>query len=243
MSVLSSIESIRSGRSERETLLPPGAESPDDKASALVIIPARNEAVAIGRVVRGCRNAGFSVWVMDDASRDATAQLAAQAGAEVATLTGPHHGKTAALHHALSRLPGSVEWLFFFDGDGQHHPADLDRFWSQRHEADLIVGNRFPDSTQMPTLRRWTNRAMSMVLRRSGVIDSQCGFRLVRRAWLGSWLPAGHHFQFETEMALLASSRPTRVVNLPIAAIYAREESKIVPWRDALNFARCLIKS
>jgi hypothetical protein len=69
-----------------------------------------------------------------------------------------------------------------------------------------------------------------------------CGFRLVRRAWLGDWLPAGHHFQFETEMALLAAVRPTRILNLPIPATYAREESKIVPWRDTLNFARCLLR-
>jgi glycosyltransferase involved in cell wall biosynthesis len=212
------------------------------KSTALVLIPARNEAATIGQVVRGCRRAGFSVTVIDDASSDATAPLAAQAGAEILTLPGPHHGKTAALHHALSRVPDSAEWLFFLDGDGQHHPADLDRFWRLRTHADLIVGNRFPDAARMPLLRRWTNRSMSTLLRRSGILDSQCGFRLVRRAWLGDWLPAGHHFQFETEMALLAVARPGRILNPPIAATYAREESKIVPWRDALNFARCLLR-
>jgi len=219
-----------------------------EKATALVLIPARNEAATIGQVVRGCRRAGFSVTVIDDASSDDTALLAAQAGAEVMALPGPHHGKTAALYHALARLPGaglpgSAGWIFFLDGDGQHHPADLERFWHIRHDADLIVGNRFSDAARMPFLRRWTNRVMTALLRRSGILDSQCGFRLVRRAWLGSWLPAGHHFQFETEMALLAVSRPGRVLNLPIAATYAREESKIVPWRDALNFARCLLRS
>jgi glycosyltransferase involved in cell wall biosynthesis len=217
--------------------------SRDAKSKALVLIPARNEVATIGRVVRGCRCAGFAVTVIDDASSDPTALFAAQAGAEILSLSGPHHGKTAALHHALARLPATVDWLLFLDGDGQHHPADLERFWSMRHHADLIVGNRFPDGANMPPLRRWTNRAMSALLRRSGIVDSQCGFRLVRRAWLGSWLPAGHHFQFETEMALLAAARPGRVLNLPIPATYAREESKIVPWRDALNFARCLLRS
>jgi glycosyltransferase involved in cell wall biosynthesis len=214
----------------------------DVKINALVIIPARNEAATIGRVVRGCRVAGFSVMVIDDASADSTARFAAEAGAEVIALGGPYHGKTAALHRAMSRLPESVDWLFFLDGDGQHHPADLERFWHRRSHADLIVGNRFPDAAHMPVLRRWTNRAMSAVLRRSGILDSQCGFRLVRRAWLGDWLPAGHHFQFETEMALFAAARPGRVLNLPIVATYAGEESKIVPWRDALNFARCLYR-
>ncbi len=212
------------------------------RARALILIPARNEAATIEAVVRGCRRAGFAVRVIDDGSEDDTAALAAEAGAEIVTVPGPHHGKTIALHHGLARLPDAVEWIFFLDGDGQHLPADLDRFWQARGEADMIVGNRLPESGRMPLLRRWTNRAMSSVLRGSGILDSQCGFRLVRRAWLGTWLPAGHHFQFETELALLAATRPGRVLNVPIPAIYADEQSKIVPWRDTVNFARCLFR-
>jgi glycosyltransferase involved in cell wall biosynthesis len=210
--------------------------------NALVLIPARNEAATIGAVVGGCREAGFAVTVIDDASTDSTALLARQAGANVLSPRGAHHGKTAALNHALSRLPEATDWVFFMDGDGQHDPADLERFWSLRDRAELIVGNRFPDAARMPLLRRWTNRTMSALLRDSGIADSQCGFRLVRRAWLGTWLPTGHHFQFESEMALLAASKRGRVLNLPIAATYACEESKIVPVRDAVNFARCLYR-
>jgi glycosyltransferase involved in cell wall biosynthesis len=243
MSAPSSIASTPSGRFDLPESSPALRRgSPDAKSAAPILIPARNEAAAIGAVVEGCRSAGFAVTVIDDASDDETAFRAREAGAEVISLSGPHHGKTAALHHALARLAPGVEWIFFLDGDGQHDPADLDLFWNRRAQADLIVGNRFPDAARMPVLRRWTNRAMSALLRRSGIADSQCGFRLVRRAWLGSWSPAGHHFQFESEMALLAASRPTRVVNVPIAATYAREESKIVPWRDAINFARCLYR-
>jgi glycosyltransferase involved in cell wall biosynthesis len=237
--------SLVSSRSAREAGIgPDGCSDPDrfsqEQATAAVLIPARNEGDSIGDVVRGCVAAGFTVTVIDDASTDATALHATQAGADVLSLSGPDHGKTAALRHALTRLPTCIDWVIFLDGDGQHCPADLARFWSRRAEADLVVGNRFPDSAHMPLLRRWTNRAMSAILRRSGIRDSQCGFRLVRRAWLGSWLPAGHHFQFETEMALLAIARPCRILSLPIAATYACEQSKIVPWRDALNFARCL---
>jgi glycosyltransferase involved in cell wall biosynthesis len=226
-----------------KTKLGCGAEGVLEKARALVLIPVRNEAAAIARVVRDCRRAGFGVCVIDDASRDHTARLAVAAGAQVLALPGPHHGKTAALRHGLARLPADIDWVFFMDGDGQHRAADLDRFWGVRQDADLVVGNRLPDSARMPRLRRWTNRVMSAALRRSGILDSQCGFRLARRAWLETWLPRGHHFQFETEMALLAATRPGRVVNLPIDAIYAGEQSKIVPGRDAVNFARCLFES
>jgi glycosyltransferase involved in cell wall biosynthesis len=231
---------IPSGLFDRPEPFASGSGARDAKLSALVLIPARNEAVSIGWVARGCRRAGFAVRVIDDASDDDTALLAMQAGAEVVSLAGSCHGKTAALRRVLGQLPDQVGWLFFLDGDGQHDPADLERFWEARHRADLIVGNRLPDSARMPWLRRWTNRAMSALLRRSGLADSQCGYRLVRRSWLGSWRPVGQHFQFETEMALLAASRPCRVFNLPIAATYGREKSKIVPWRDAVNFARCL---
>src|ERR1700722_16388458 len=62
------------------------------ESTARILIPARNEAATIGHVVRGCRHAGFSVTVIDDASSDGTALLAAQAGAEVLTIRGPHHG-------------------------------------------------------------------------------------------------------------------------------------------------------
>jgi glycosyltransferase involved in cell wall biosynthesis len=237
MSAPSSIVSTRSGPSD-----PSAPLARDGKQTAHVVIPARNEAAAIGEVIAGCIAAGFAVTVIDDGSSDSTASIARSAGAEVVSNPGPHRGKTAALDLGLARLGHSVEWIFFLDGDGQHDPADLARFWATRHGHDLLVGNRFPDAARMPVLRRWTNRVMSALLRRSGIRDSQCGFRLVRRAWLGNWRPAGHHFQFETEMALLAAATGARVVNLPIAAVYAREESKIVPWRDALNFLRCLYR-
>jgi glycosyltransferase involved in cell wall biosynthesis len=212
------------------------------RAGVSVLIPARNEAATIGEVVQGCRRAGFAVVVIDDGSRDATAFRARAAGAEVVAMPRQPHGKTAALRRGLEELGEAVEWIFFLDGDGQHRPADLERFWARRRDADMVVGNRFPDAARMPLARRWTNRAMSALLRRSGVRDSQCGYRLVRRAWLGSWKPRGNHFQFETELALLAATRPTRVVNLPIPTIYERERSKISPWRDAVNFAVCLFR-
>jgi len=215
-------------------------ESPGTKAEALVLIPARNEAATIGRVVTGCRQAGFAVLVIDDGSNDETARLAAQAGADVCARAGRNQGKTAALRQGLTQVPDSIEWIFCLDGDGQHDPGDLERFWQARDSYDLLVGNRLPDARHMPFLRRWTNRTMSHLLRRSGIVDSQCGFRLVRRVWLGSWLPLGHQFQFESEMALLAAAHPTRVLNLPIAATYAQEASRIAPWRDGINFFRCL---
>ena len=234
MSALSSTVSTRSGPFDAE-----GTSS--GKTAARVLIPARNEAATIGRVVRGCRRAGFAVTVIDDASRDETAALAREAGAEVLTVPGPPTAKPSRCTTPSRSCPSTDRMDLL---PRRRRPASARRprpFWEKRRGADMIVGDRLAEAQRMPLLRRATNRFMSALLRRSGIRDSQCGFRLVRRAWLGRWLPTGHHFQFETELALLAAAHPTRIVNLPIAAIYGRERSKISPWRDALNFAKCLL--
>ena len=55
---------------------------------AAIVIPARDEAIAIDAVVRGARQAmpAARVIVVDDASPDCTADCAAAAGADVLRL-------------------------------------------------------------------------------------------------------------------------------------------------------------
>lgn len=214
----------------------------------LVLIPARNEARTISHVVAGCRDQGATVWVLDDASEDATASLARVAGAEVKRYGSSALGKTAILRAALDELHrrsdlDPYQWLATMDGDGQHDPADLPRFVSQLQSADMVVGNRLNDARQMPFLRRWTNRGMSALLAwlyGGKVTDTQCGFRLIRRSALGLWLPRGRRFEFETEIHVAARTRRWRVQQVPIAAIYRDEQSGIFWPVDALRFARCL---
>lgn len=212
-----------------------------EKTRALIIIPARNEAEHLGPVVAGCQRRGFAVWVLNDGSQDDTALVAQEQGATVFTLHA--QGKTAALRWALQRIPAEVEWLIFMDGDGQHQPADLEEFWSQREESDLLIGNRWADVTQMPWLRRIVNWAMTRIvnlLSGGTAPDTQCGFRLVRRTAIEGWLPRGQHFEFETELYLHLLKQGGRVASVPLRAVYGTEKSKIFWPRDAWRFVRCL---
>lgn len=214
----------------------------------LVLIPARNEARTISAVVSGCLNQGAMVWVLDDASEDATASLAQVAGAEVKRYAPTALGKTAILREALHELQqrpdlAPYQWLATMDGDGQHDPAELPRFGAQLKHADMVVGNRLQDARKMPLLRRWTNRGMSALLAwlyGGDVADTQCGFRLIRRSALGLWLPRGRRFEFETEVHVAARTRNWRIRQVAIEAIYRDEQSGIFWPVDALRFARCL---
>ena len=86
--------------------------------SVTVLIPAHDEALRIGATVRAALGiAGVTrVLVVDDASSDATPDLAAAAGAEVLRL--PRNiGKGAALDAGRARVRASADVLLLLDGD------------------------------------------------------------------------------------------------------------------------------
>jgi glucosyl-3-phosphoglycerate synthase len=110
------------------------AEFRDARAAGVsVVIPAREEASTVGAVVEACVRAAEQVLVVDAGSRDGTAEVAAQAGAEVvqeaelAPELGPVLGKGDAMWRALSAVRGDV--VVYVDADteqfGEHFVRGL----------------------------------------------------------------------------------------------------------------------
>lgn len=103
--------------------LPPG---PHVVPGFCVVMPARNEAPTIGALVRRIVAAyGCEVVVVDDASSDATAAHALEAGATVLRLA-EHGGAWCAaqtgFRHVLARGCGLAVTM---DADGQHRPETI----------------------------------------------------------------------------------------------------------------------
>src|SRR5690348_9532152 len=106
----------------------------------LVAVPAYNEDRFIGSVVLKLRTAGYAVLVVDDGSDDATADVAAAAGAEVVCHP-QNRGKAAALHSVFQYArKHRSEALVVLDGDGQHDPLEVDQVVSPILEgrADMV---------------------------------------------------------------------------------------------------------
>ena len=212
-------------------------------AECAVVIPCMDEADAIFPLVESVRRQVAHVIVVDDGSTDATAALAAKAGAEVLrhdTMRGKGAALNTGLRHAATR---GFAWALTMDGDGQHAPDDIPAFLSEaRHgNADLVVGNRMSNAARMPWLRRraneWMSRRLSSV---AGVLlpDSQCGFRLVRlSAWSGLSIRAAH-FEVESETLLAFIAAGFSVKFIPVQTIYKSERSKIHPVRDTVRWFR-----
>jgi glycosyltransferase involved in cell wall biosynthesis len=126
----------------------------------LVIIPAFNEADAIGGVVSQChaRAPDFDVLVIDDGSSDATAAIAAQCGATV--LRHPFNMNYGAALQTGYRYAARYGYAVAvqLDADGQHDPADAPRLADPilSGRADVVLGSRFLEHStyEMPVLRR-----------------------------------------------------------------------------------------
>lgn len=203
------------------------------------VIPAFNESRHIQAVVQAtlCH---LPVIVVDDGSKDATAELAAKAGAEV-MIQRPNQGKGAALKRGFERaLQKGSDAVVMLDADGQHDPEEIPKFLQCYREtkADLIIGER--DYSQMPTLRRLTNTfgrwSFSAALGRY-IVDNQSGYRMLSRRMMEKTLEAREsRFEFEVEMIVMCVKAGYSLSGVPIRTIYADEKSHIQPFRHTVKW-------
>jgi len=215
------------------------------RETVLAIIPAYGEGRFIADVVRRVMQHVQSVLVVDDGSPDCTAAEAERAGAKVIRHPA-NFGKGAALKTGLEYATSTeAEYFLFMDGDGQHDPADIVGFLDAINGSgfDLVVGNRMQNQGSMPLIRRWTNQFMSWQIGRickTPIPDSQCGFRLAKKALLPVLMAPSNRFEFETESIILAARRGFRLGFVPIRTIYTGQSSKIRPLQDTIRYLRLI---
>ena len=157
------------------------------KDQTCVVIAAFNEASMIARVVAEVRHVGHRVIVVDDGSKDRTAQVAKAAGATV--IQHPFNlGQGAALQSGIElALAIGAEVIVTFDADGQHDAADISRLASALAEenADFVLGSRFLEaSSNIPRLRRLLLKAATVFTRVTTglrLTDAHNGLRAMTR--------------------------------------------------------------
>ena len=205
--------------------------------TSAAIIPCYNEATSLGEVVAKVRRHLPTIIVVDDGSQDNTAKTASDAGAEIVRLA-HNMGKGAALRagwqHARTR---GFSWALNVDGDGQHAPEDIPKFFhrAEQARAAMVVGNRMSHAQAMPWLRRRVNHWMSRRLSRlvgNPLPDSQCGFRLLNLDVAARLELSTNHFEIESELLVAFLAAGCRVEFVPIQVIYKSEPSKIHPLQD-----------
>ena len=215
-----------------------------DRASVVALIPAYLEDRHIRDVASRTLKQLDRLVVVDDGSTDRTSEEARAGGAEVIRHE-LNRGKGAAIKTGLRNLlEEGVEYVLLLDGDGQHLPEEIPRFFDAG-PAHLVVGNRMVDSRAMPLVRRMTNRFMSWHVSRvcrQWIPDSQCGFRMIHRALIPQLFLRSNMYEYETEMLFIAARAGFVISAVPITPVYGDEKSKIRPVRDTIYFFKLIAR-
>ena len=199
------------------------------------LIPAYQAAAHLGEVLlrlQGLKPAP-EILVVNDGSRDATAQVAEEFGARVLSFAG-NRGKGHALlagFQALREYPAIVT----LDADGQHPPECLPQFVAAwREGAELVLGRR-ARTAEMPWTRRFANGFSSnwtSWLAGTRISDSQCGYRLYTRTMIEGTPITPGRYELETSIAVRAARLGFRVAEVEIPTVYGEAGSHIRPFRD-----------
>ncbi len=168
------------------------------------IIPALNEEAALAPMLDGLRAAldaaacaGADILVVDNGSRDATADVARKHGARV--ISEPRRGYGQACLAGIAALSDNTEIVAFLDADGSDDPEDLLRLLTPVREgkAEMVLGSR------------------TIAARAAGAFTPQQAF--------GNWLATGERLHMQDtnygwtiEMQIKAHRAGLRVLEIPV---------------------------
>jgi glycosyltransferase involved in cell wall biosynthesis len=191
-----------------------------------VILPVLDEAEALPWVL-GRMPTGYQPLVVDNGSRDGSAELAATLGARV--ICEPSRGFGAACYAGL--VAAESEVVCFMDCDGSLDPAELPRVADPVvvNQADLVLGARRPEPGAWPLHARLANRVLALELRRrTGLALRDLGpMRAARRDALAALSVRDRRFGWPLEMVLRAAGGGWRVHEVEVTYRARSGRSKV----------------
>lgn len=215
-----------------------------------VVIPAYNSERTIGDVLKRVKQIipENHIIVVNDGSHDQTVRFCEVAGVQVLSYP-QNQGKGAALKRGfLKCLESDYDGIITLDADGQHPPELIPNLIEcfKMNSADIVIGSRMASLKNMPFSRILSNKMTSWLISRriqQPVEDSQCGFRLIRRAVIENLQLNLKKFDFESEIIIKAGLAGYQICSVPIATIYNNYGSSINHVTDTFRFIKLFWRS
>ncbi len=191
----------------------------------VITIPAYNEEKTIGSVIKEIRKVmasssyDYKILVVDDGSKDKTAEIAKKEGAIVVS-----HPRNFGLPEAFKTemancIKLGAEIIVHTDADGQYPPQYIPKMIKKVKKGyDLVLGSRFGKGKYAgPITKKLGNIAFAKVfssLLKTKITDTSTGFRAFKVEV--AKLPLINTFTYTQEQLIRAGKSKMRIAEIPI---------------------------
>lgn len=219
-----------------------------------VVIPAYNEEGSIAQIIQRVLDIQgelarvgihqLEVLVVDDGSRDQTAQVAGAINGVRLIRHSHNQGYGAALKTGFCQAQGDL--IGFLDADGTYPPEYFPQLCQvSLNGADLAIGSRMAGAdSQMPLTRRLGNLFFASLLSLAGrqrVTDSASGMRVFKRDVLERISPLPDGLNLTPVMSVRAIHEGIQMAEVPIPYSERVGRSKLNVVRDGSLFLHSIL--
>jgi len=225
-----------------------------------IVIPAYNEEENISSTLQDIaqylktKNYPYEVIVVDDGSRDKTAELAAFEGKVFPHFSllrhAPNRGKGYTVKEGMLTARGDL--ILFMDADNSTRINQIDELMSAALEDnDIAIGSRRTEGSIIEEYQPWHRRLMgNMYIKLSNLIlgtkitDYNCGFKLYKKAAAEKLFKklTRNDWSFDSELIYLASRFKFKIKEVPVTWQDKQKTSKVKPLKDGLKSFLSLLK-
>ena len=215
-----------------------------------ILIPAYNAEKTLPVLLKQIQKLTYTpknIFLVDDNSIDSTAVIAARFNCIVA-VNKRNRGKGYTLRRGFEKFLNESKsgCLVCIDSDLQHPIDKIPEFLEliSNKDISIVIGNRDKSIKKMPFLRILSNKITSFIISKltgKKILDSQCGFRAIKRSVLQNITLTEDGFQMESEFILRANDLNYTMQFVNIPTIYNDQTSYIHHVRDTLKFIKLVI--
>lgn len=193
-----------------------------------LIIPAYNEEATIASVIQDFKTQEVldEILVVDNNSKDKTAELAREQGALVIHETKQGYGH--ALRTGMDRADGDI--LILSEADGSFRSSDVNKFLAYIEDADMVIGTRttkqmIDQGARMNFIIRMANVAWAKFLQMLWFLTNETRFTDVGCTYRAVWKKTYQKIRpglraigpdFSPEMMAEALHQRVKVVEIPV---------------------------
>jgi len=222
-----------------------------------VVVPVYDEELLIIEMLHGIPDYVDYIYVINDASQDATPSLITAQKDKDDRIIIIDHETNLGLGHSLidgylASLESDADITAVMAGDNQMHPDDLPLLLDTiiDDDYDYVKGNRLLHHgiVVMPRYRLIGNAILTILTKFAtgyyALMDPQCGYTAIKNSAL-RFIPIQEMtrgYGYNADILCMLNIRGFRVTDTKVRPVYDREKSKIKVWKYIPKIVLLLIK-